>query len=394
MRGRGEGSIRQRHRADGTVYWEARARIGGAQHSFYADSKSAAQAKARQARADAERGLGASRETLTVEQYLLSWLAHVEPSLRARTFRSYRMHCHRHLIPAFGRVRLVQLSPSHVERLLGQLVQSGLSDTTATRVRATLSVALNQAMRDLGLLRNVASLAKVPKSDRPAFTKEVVTPEQARRVIAAMQGHRLEPLVLFSIATGVRQGELLALRWQDIDIPGRTVTITHAVDLQAGKKVLARPKTARSQRALRMPDMAMVALALRREQETADRLLAGPRWQETGVVFATQLGGIRTGPQVTKDFQARLERHGLPTMRWHALRRVFAALLQDEGVPLERIRDLMGHSNILVTEGYAYTLPESLDRDMGAIDRAFRPNEGRMRVGPGDAVDGEEPESQ
>jgi len=75
-----------------------------------------------------------------------------------------------------------------------------------------------------------------------------------------------------------------------------------------------------------------------------------------------------------------MSRSGLKTIRWHALRRIFAAPLQDEGVPLERLRDLMGHTNILVTEGYAYTLPASLDRDMGAIDRAFQPNEGKLRA--------------
>jgi integrase len=384
MRGRGEGSIRQRRRADGTVYWEARVRINGPQVSFYADSKSGAQAMARQARADAERGVATRRDTITLEAYLLSWLGQVAQSRRARTFKSYREHCEQHLIPAFGHVRLLQLTPGHVERLLGRLLASGLSDTTVTRVRATLSVALNQAMRDYGLPRNVASLARVPKSDRPAFVKEVVTPDQARAILSAFQGHRLEPLVLFSIATGVRQGELLALRWQDVDLAGRTVTITHAVDVQGRQRVLARPKSARSQRTLRLPDMALAALILRREQEVGDRLLAGRSWQELDLVFPGRTGGIRAGPAVTKHFQDHLRRHGLPTIRWHALRRVFAALLQDEGVPLERIRDLMGHSTLHVTEGYAYTLPESLDRDMGAIDRALQPNEGRMRVQTGE----------
>jgi len=188
---------------------------------------------------------------------------------------------------------------------MAQMLADGLSDSTATRVRATLSVALNQAMRDLGLPRNVASLAKVPKSDRPAFTREVVTPDQARTIVGAFEGHRLQPLVMFSLATGVRQGELLALRWGDIDLASRTVTIRHAVDVQNRKRVLARPKSSRSQRLLRLPELAIAALQLRRQQEEQDWLLAGERWRDLRLVFPNRTGGIRTGEQVTKVSRPR-----------------------------------------------------------------------------------------
>ena len=232
MRGRGEGSIRQRRKADGTVYWEARVSIEGRQVSFYGESKSGAQAKARQARADAERGVMAPKENMTTEAWLRHWLAHVEPSLRGRTFKRYRELCELHVIPAVGKIPLRQLTPAHVERLLSQLLASGLSLQTAIHVRATMSVALHQAQRDHNLPRNVAALAKLPKTDQPAFALEVITPGQARAILEAFRGSRLEPLVLFSISTGVRQGELLALRWQDVDLTNRSVTIRHAVDFR------------------------------------------------------------------------------------------------------------------------------------------------------------------
>jgi len=356
------------------VYWEARVSIHGRQVSFYAPSKTEAQAQARQARADAERGVATPRQAITVEAWLRHWLAHVEPSLRARTHNRYRELSELHIIPAIGGIGLRLLTPAHVERLLSGLMASGLSLNTATQVRATLSVALHQAQRDHGLPRNVASLAKMPKTDRPAFKPEVVTPDQARAILAAFEGHRLEPLVMFSIATGVRQGESLALRWQDVDEPNRAVTIRHAVDMQKGRRVLAKPKSARSQRRLRLSDMALAALELARAQEAEDQALAGRDWQDLDLVFPGKNGAIRAGPAVTKVFQTQLVRKELRPLRWHALRRVFAALLQDDGVPLERIRDLMGHSTLSVTESYAYTLPASLDRDMGAIDRVLGSN--------------------
>ena len=219
MRGRGEGSIRQRKRADGTVYWEARVRISGPQVSFYADSKSGAQALARQALVDAERGIVHATATMTVEEYLPIWFERARPTIRARTYASYSELARTYIVPTIGRVRLARLTPGHVTAMLARVVESGRSESTAKRVRAVLSAALRAAQLDIGLPRNVARLAALPKSDRPAFAPEVITPEQAWSILAAFSGHRIEPLVLFSVATGVRQGELLALRWQDVDLP-------------------------------------------------------------------------------------------------------------------------------------------------------------------------------
>jgi len=170
MRGRGEGSIRQRQRKDGSVFWEALVSIHGRQKSFYDDTKSGAMALARQARADAERGKGVSLESLSVEACLLEWLeTSIRPRVRARTYKSYRGHCELHIIPAIGWVRLEQLTPGRVEHMMSDLLREHLSESTVRRVRSTLSAALNSAQRDLGLPRNVASLAKTPKSDRPTF---------------------------------------------------------------------------------------------------------------------------------------------------------------------------------------------------------------------------------
>lgn len=291
--------------------------------------------------------------------------------MRARTYQSYRQHCENHIIPALGRIRLVQLTPGHVQRMLAEILKSGRSETTVKHIRSTLSGALRAAQLDHGLPRNVASLAKMPKSDRPAFEPEVITPEDARAILGAFHGSRIESLVLFAAATGLRQGELLAVRWDDIDLARGSVRIRHAVDIQDGERVLARPKSERAQRTLQLPQMAMRALELAKELQDENRAAAGDAYQDEGLVFASPVGGIRNGTALTRNFKAHLERRGIEPIRWHALRRVFAAVLQDQGVPLERIRDLMGHSEIKVTEGYAYTMPDSLKRDMGAVDDAL-----------------------
>ena len=374
-RGRGDGSVRQRRRADGSAYYEARVSIHGKQVSFYDDTKTGALAKARAAKIDADRGSIQAPGAITVEQYMQHWLEHTaKHSVRHQTFRSYQVHVVHHIIPAVGKVKLVDLAPGHVRSLLAKLLERGLSETTVKHVRSTLSGALRVAMIDYGIPRNAASLAKMPKTDKPAFRPEVITIERARQIVAAFRESRLEPIVMFAAATGLRQGELLALRWSDIDSEHRTVTVRHAIDIQDGARVLARPKTEKGQRVLALPALATRALELRQRQTEEDRVVAGEKWQGGDFVFANPLGGIRCGTTLTHNFKLHLERRGIEPVRWHALRRVFAAVLQDQGVSLVHIRDLMGHSEISVTESYAYTIPDSLHAAMANIDDALWPD--------------------
>lgn len=372
MRGRGECSVRQRQRANGSSYWEARASIHGRQVSFYAATKTAALAKARQARADAERGVAVLLPTVTVGAYLPTWLeVTVRPKARASTHRTYERVCVKHLIPALGQVRLAHLTPAHVEALLASMVAAGYSETTAGQARGVLGTALAAAQRDLGLPRNVARLARLPRTSATPFRPERLTVADVRLVGEAVRGHRVEPAVLFSIATGVRHGELLALSHDDLDLTDRVVTIRHSLERGQGPPRIARPKSDSGVRVLALSDMAMRALELEAAFQAQEREIAGPAWQDTGVVFARENGQVQSVVAAGRRLRACTDRAGLPPLRWHALRRMFAALLLDQGVPLHRIRDLLGHSHVAVTEHYAYTMPEALARDLGAIDRAL-----------------------
>lgn len=378
QRGRGEGSIRQRRRADGSVFWEARARINGPQVSFCDDTKTGAMAKARAARSDAERGLRKAPSTLTVQQYLDRWLAEKKRAVRYRSYLSHDMHIRLHIGPALGGLRLVDLTPRDVRKLLADVRDKGVSESTVDHVRTTLSMALRAAVTDGIAPKNVAEQVPVPKSTKPAFVPEVVTPDEARLIIAAFKGYRHEPDVMFAIATGMRQGEQLALRWSDVNLQARTATVEVAVDItEDGQRVSARPKSEKSQRVMPLPELAIRALEMRARQREEDRILAGEAWEGGDLVFGNRTGGMRSGKVLTAKFQDRLRRAGLPVIRWHALRRIFAATLQEGGASLGILRDLMGHKSVKTTEGYAYTLPESRARLVAAIDNLIDAGNGR-----------------
>lgn len=356
--------------------------IDGRQRSFTAPTKAEALARARQARADAERGMALAPSDVTLQAYATSWLAERRPALRVATWTAYQGHVDNWIVPRLGRLRLADIAPGHVRRLLNDVLAAGRSENTAGHVRATLSAILRAAMHDVGLQRNVAALVPVPSTGRPPYQPEVVTPADARAILDSFQGSRLEPLVMFAVATGLRRGELLALAWSDVDLAAGVLHVRHSLDMGQ----VARTKTLRSARTLTLPRMALDALALQRRQSAADQLAAGPAWRDNGLVFPGPLGGLRDADAVTRNFGQHLRRRGLPAIRLHALRRIFAAQLQAQGVPIHLIRDLLGHSQLSVTQAYAYTMPDDLAGAMSAVDRAWAAtNKGETRAdGAGD----------
>lgn len=191
-----------------------------------------------------------------------------------------------------------------------------------------------------------------------------------RAIIGAFSDHELGALVLFSIATGARQGEALGLRWPDCDLDAGSVTIRYQLQRIDGENRLTEPKTAKSRRTL--PISPTVVETLRRQQrwQTEQRLRAGAGWQDSGHVFTTPNGAPLNGASVTHRFQKRLAQAELPRLRWHDLRHGCASLLLAQGADLRTIMELLGHSQISLTANlYTHLIP-ALKRD--ASDRMER----------------------
>ena len=174
----------------------------------------------------------------------------------------------------------------------------------------------------------------------------LLSPEQVNVLRAALAGHRLEALVLTAIGTEARQGELLALRWQDLDLMAGTVAIHHT--LQVGSRELAETKTDRSRRTLHQPLAVRATLRRHQQQQTAERDQAKV-WDARGFVFATRHGGPMDSRSVTSDLQAVLTRAGLPRQRFHDLRHAYATLLIEAGADLYEVSRGLGHSSIATT---------------------------------------------
>ena len=283
------------------------------------------------------------------------------PRVRAWTYAGYEVHVRRHLKPSLGRIALERLTPQHVQALLNQKLREGLKPKTVRYLRGTLRTALNEAVR-WGLIgRNAAALVDGPKVER--FPIKPFTPEEARRLLEAVRGDRLEALYSVALTMGLRQGEALGLTWKDIDLDVGYMRISKQLQRIHGSPQLVEPKTDRSRRTLAMPPMISRALRDHFDRQQLERGRAGEQWRNGGLVFTTPIGTALDGTAVTKEFHRVLDRAGLPQRRFHDLRHSCATLLLVQGVSPRVVMDVLGHSQIgLTMNTYSHVIPD-MQRD-------------------------------
>jgi integrase len=355
----GEGYISKRPRKDGR--WAASLTIDGRRYSRYAKTQRGAREALAQLKSDRDASRPIAPARLTLAVYLAEWLETSSAGQAAKTRAIYEQNIRLHIAPHIGNVKLGTLSPAHLRRLYLQ-IGATLSPASIGIVHGVLHVALEQAYRDGVLPRNVADLVTPPR--KPQFEASPLTTEQARAFLEAARGEPLEALWLLMLTTGARIGELLAARWPDIDYERRTLSLHGSLVqrprpgayLSEGKGAPGR----RNRRPVQLTAATVRALQARRAAQAAERLKAGPQWQDTGEwVFTSRHGKPWNYSDIVKrHFRPLLERAGLPPCRPHDLRHSVATLLLAEGVHPRIVADLLGHSTTaMTTDRYSHVSP-------------------------------------
>lgn len=361
-RGRNEGSIRYRE-SDGR--WEATVSVGdgtGRRKSFYGKTRREVAAKLSAALRDLDQGLTLADERQTVVAYLTSWLATIEPTVDQATHLHHASNVRIHLVPAIGGIRLAQLRAQHVAQLYAAKLASGLSPTTVHHLHATLHKALEAAVR-LGIVaRNVSDLVDAPRIAEREL--HVLTAEQAKTLLAAVQGHRLEALYVLALVSGMRQMELLGLRWRyvELEAPGGAV-LRVAAALKRLKRThewaFAEPKTRGSRRTIALAPQTVEVLRRHRARQLQERLFVGEAWRDLDLVFATGDGGPLWPHNVYHQFHRFLATAGLPRIRFHDLRHTCATLLLAARVNPKVVSEQLGHASVAITlDIYSHVLPD------------------------------------
>jgi integrase len=254
-----------------------------------------------------------------------------------------------------------------VQGFLNAKAAAGLAPRTVGYLRGVLRQALGFAERMDLVGRNVARLARPPRVPRRQVNP--LTIDQARTFRAAIAGDRLEALYLVAVGCGLRQGEILGLRWGDVDLEGRTLSVRNALARVDGELRLVEPKSATSRRIIPMPAFVAEALAAHRVRKATEALPRRPLPPDpfADLVFTTTLGTPLDGISVTRRFQRVLKAAGLPRQRFHDLRHAAASYMLAAGVPARVVMETLGHSEISLTlNTYSHVLP-GLGRD--AADR-------------------------
>jgi len=366
-------SIRRRRRARRDVWFVDYRDARGVRHRLTAPTKEAAQSLlGEKLRERQHPGLLTSDRELTLADYATRWLATVETEIRPRTLMSYRQLFKLHILPAFGRIRLRELSRGMIKAFLARKRQAGLSKNSVRLIRASLSVMLSDAADDGILLANPAlNLGrrgrsrpdKLTASDRTRNIRPL-SQQQLGLFLAAAQAHTPVYATLFLLLahTGLRPGEAFALQWPDVDLTERRIRVERA--WSAGR--IDTPKTGTG----RTVDMSEVlAKALRRLQLERNREKLEHGWDELPPwVFCTEAGTTLDGSRVRKNFGLALKEAGFTGFRIYDLRHTFASLLLAQGAPITYVAAQLGHSRPTTTlQWYAHWIPGGRERFVDGI---------------------------
>ncbi|MFJ3191567.1 tyrosine-type recombinase/integrase [Streptomyces griseoviridis] len=379
-------SRRTRANGDGTVYqrkdgrWEAAGYVlaPGNTHRrirVYGTTRKEALAKLTEKTAASNRGLPAPSAQGSVAAYLTYWLDNVAVHhLRENTHTRYTAVTRLYLIPGLGRKKLAKLTAKDVRTWLNQLrttcqccaggldtareqslccavgkcCSRRLSPLTLAYVHSVLKSALEHAVREEEIPRNVARNVRMGTPRPRRF--EPLTAEEARAFLAATHEHRLSTLFELALRTGLRKGELLGLRWEDLDLAGGTASIRRTLQRTNSAGLTALPtKTQSSERRIALPTECLHSLEQHRERQRQEREAAGTGWKASGYVFTRPDGNPIEGATLTRHFNTLLRRAKLRRIRFHDLRHSTATLLLEQGVELVVIKELLGHAHIGVT---------------------------------------------
>jgi integrase len=328
------------------------------------DRNSAAR-ELREALRDRDLGIRPLDRRLRTGAFLEEWLEfHVKPKVRRSTYESYGAIVHRYLIPELGRIPLAQLGPEHVQKMLRGVPERGergtLSPTTVRYVYKVLRIALGRALKLGRVHRNICTLIDPPRA--PRRERQPMSADEARVFLASVKGDRLEALYRLAIATGLRQGELLALRWEDVDLDAGILVVRHT--LQRRTLELVEPKTANARRYAALDETTVALLRAHKASQRVVRLA-------DGLVFTTATGGPLDPRNVLRSFYGALAKAKLERQPFHQLRHACATMLLESGEELANVSKLLGHADLGTTADlYGHLTPTIARRAserMGAI---------------------------
>jgi integrase len=302
-----------------------------------------------------EGGTFIEESKMTVATYLRSWLkTYVEPNLSPTTIDGYKSNVENYIIPNIGTIPLQKLSPMHLQDMYLKLSKNGrldgkggLSPTTIRAIHRTLGKALDQALRMQQVKRNVSSLVTIPKVKR--YDAEIYDENEIINLLTAAKGTDMEVPITIGATLGLRRGEILGLKWSDINLIEGKMTISNNLVSTSSGAVFTTPKTDKSCRILELSEGVITLLKKHRLSQKENKIKLGSAYKDNDLVCCYPDGSWYEPKNFSKKFAWFLKKHGLRHIRLHDLRHSNATLMLTYGIPAKVASQRLGHSSINIT---------------------------------------------
>lgn len=349
--------VKRRARGEGTIYfsqtqglWVAQITLpNGKRKVKYSKTQKVVKDWLLSQREALHKGIWVENDKITLAEFIDRYMNDVAShTLRPGSLQAYESLIRTHIEPELGQIRLLNLRPDHLQNFYSGELNRGLSPGTVKHMHAIIHRCLKQALRWGLVNRNVADLVDSP-SPKPR-PPQVLSLEQVKKFLGAIREDRLYALYVLAISTGMREGELLGLMWEDVDFFSGTVHVRHSLQQLTGKGlVLKEPKTEKSKRSIAVPGFTLDALWEHKEKTGGN----------VGFVFCTSNHTPVSPRSLLYDFKRHLKENNLPNMRFHDLRHTSATLLLSEGVHPKVVQEMLGHSRINMTmDIYSHVMPD------------------------------------
>lgn len=304
-----------------------------------------------------ESGIDQPLGKVSVGEYLRKWLQdYAAANTAPKTYRRYEQIVRLHLLPPLSNIPLAKLRPLYIQQVYAQVREKGFTARTALHCHRVLREALQHALRWQLIARNPADSVEPPRPRR--YEIAALGPDQVNRLLAAADGTPYGALVQLAAMTGLRQGELLGLRWQDVDLKGGVLRIRQTCQWLPRQGFITRqPKTYRSARPVALSPASVERLRQHRVKQLEERLAAGSAYQDGDLVFANSFGAPIHPTNLRRAWLQIADRAGLGRLRFHDLRHAHASLLLQQGVHPKIVSERLGHSTVGITlDTYSHVL--------------------------------------
>ena len=304
-----------------------------------------------------QKGMFNSGPQVLLSEYLEQWLIASKDSIRPKTHIQYRQIIEQHILPNLGKLKLNELQPEMIQALYNKKIVTGSGVRTVRLIHSVIHCALNQALK-LGLIyRNPSDAVYRPKLLRTEM--KILDEDQARSLLIAARGRRLEALFKVSITTGLREGEILGLKWGDLDWDKNQLNVQRQLQrIPKTGLVFSEPKTSAGLRMIELGSDTIASLKAHFNRQRLEKNFKGEIWQENDLIFPSSNGTPLDPRNLIRQFKLLLVEANLPDIRFHDLRHTAASLMLKQGVSIKVVQERLGHSDAAMTLNvYSHTIP-------------------------------------